>query len=377
MGAWLGAARAPWKRYGLALLLTAAAYALQVLIWEHLPPSPYLLFYPAVFVSAWWLGRRPALAAIALSSVAIVYGFLEPHGSFQIPPIADAVDLTLYALVSGVATLALDRLRESLRTEREARRNAEAANRAKDEILAIVSHDLRNPLSAIALTAQSLARDPEARVAHEAAARIDRAVGHATELVNDILAFARVDSGELEFDIGSHPVSKLIEEAHESASARADARDIQLVATPVDATVQCDPERLQQILSNLIANALKFTPAGGTVTLRAERLGDRIGFEVRDTGPGIAPELRDKIFDRYFTADRSRGAGLGLHIARMLVHAQQGEIGVDSEPGKGSTFWFTLPATPTQCARPSQAAAAAIVDEPSTAGGWPHRLAAR
>lgn len=370
--------RAPFARYVLAVLLTAAAYGLQVLIWERVPPSPYLLFYPAVFVSAWWLGRRPAVAAILLSCLAVVYGFIEPHGRLELPPAAGAVDLALFVLVSGVATVALDRLRESLRTEREARRNAEAANRAKDEILAIVSHDLRNPLSAIALTAQSLARDPEARVAHEAAARIDRAVGHATELVNDILSFARADSGELAFEIGAHPVSKLLDDAHEAAAARAEARGIQLLAEPVDAHVQCDPERLLQILSNLIANALKFTPAGGTVTLRAERLGDRIGFEVRDTGPGIAPELRDKIFDRYFTADRSRGAGLGLYIARMLVHAQHGEIGVDSEPGKGSSFWFTLPATPSQPERPSgEETARAVVAAVATGSRSPHRLAVR
>jgi signal transduction histidine kinase len=162
--------------------------------------------------------------------------------------------------------------------------------------------------------------------------------------VEDILAFARVDAGELSLDLSPQSVRELLELSCEAATVTAERRHVTLECTAIDERAICDRDRVLQILSNLLGNALKFTPPGGKVSVRAERLGAVIGFEVRDTGPGISRDLSERIFERYYTRDNKRGAGLGLHIARMLVHAQHGEIGVDSEPGRGSTFWFTLPA---------------------------------
>ena len=331
-------------RYALALIVVLAAYALQALIWESVPPSPALLFYPAVIFVAWWLGRRPAMIAIAVSCVGIAVSFVEPINSLHIPYIRDTIDLSIFVTASGIATLALDALRESLLSERAARKNAEAANLAKDEVLALVSHDLRNPLAGILINADLIASDPTAPSVHDDAARIRRLVREASELVEDILAFAKTDAGHLELRIASHSVREILERASETSAVAAESHGITLTLEATDALALCDRNRVLQVLGNLLANALKFTAPGGSITLRAERVASAIGIEVRDTGQGIPEGERDKIFDRYWTADRERGAGLGLHIARMLVQAQGGEIGVDSEVGTGSTFWFTLPA---------------------------------
>ena len=132
----------------------------------------------------------------------------------------------------------------------------------------------------------------------------------------------------------------------ESAGPRADAADIAIVVEPPadGLTVDVDPGRIGQVLDNLTGNAIKFTPAGGTVTLVAAADGDRVRFSVTDTGPGIPPEHRDRIFRRFHQVNPSdrRGVGLGLAIARAIVGAHGGALRVESEPGQGATFSFTV-----------------------------------
>lgn len=337
-------------RCALSVGIVLFAYALQAAIWDRVPPSPCLLFYPAVFVIAWWLGRRPAIVAIGVSSLGVTFSVAERVGAFGIPLLRDVIDLTLFIMVCAATTLGLETLRGSLQSEREARKNAEAANLAKDEVLAMVSHDLRDPIAAMSLSAELIQRTNSLDDAHEHAVRIRRLAHHATDLVGDILTYAKADAGALELRPSEVSIRELVERACEAAKPTAEARQITLQAQAADALARCDRGRVLQVLGNLIGNALKFTDAGGTVVVRAERIGDAIGVEVRDTGSGIAPSRHERIFDRYFTGDSRRGAGLGLHIARLLVHAHGGEIGVESDVGAGSTFWFTLPVPDTDSA---------------------------
>jgi signal transduction histidine kinase len=334
-----------WLQYLIAVAAPTAAYAAQLAVWPRIPPSPYLLFYPAGLAVAWWCGRGPAMVAIFVSCIAIAYKFLGPYDSLAITSARDMLDLAIFAAVEGVMCSVAAGMRGALADARAARHATEQVARAKDEILNIVSHDLRTPLSAIVLSAETVRRRADDPVhSQEEAARIKRLAMAASGLVADIVDLGRADAGILELDLRAEPADKLVAEAIETALPQAEARHLKLEPELVSgAPVLCDAHRVQQILSNLLTNALKLVPAGGTIALAARRNGVDMRFEVRDSGPGMTKEAQARVFDRHYTGDRRGGLGLGLHIAKTLVEAHHGAIGVESEPGAGSTFWFTLP----------------------------------
>jgi DNA-binding NarL/FixJ family response regulator/signal transduction histidine kinase len=236
--------------------------------------------------------------------------------------------------------------------EQHARQEAREAALARDEVLAIVAHDLRNPLGASVIHA-SLLRDldlaPDQRMA--AAGAILTSLGQMDKLIQDLLDISRLEAGRLEMTPSDLAPAELLRRAAAMMQAEADERRLEL---RVDATeglppVHADPDRVLQVFSNLLGNAFRFTPAGGTVSIHAEPLERETLFMVSDTGPGIAIADRPHLFDRFWQARHTRrgGAGLGLSIAKHLVELQGGRIGVESKPGVGSTFFFTLPAAPS------------------------------
>jgi signal transduction histidine kinase len=236
--------------------------------------------------------------------------------------------------------------------ERAARADAEAqaAARARDEILAVISHDLRNPLNVVSMTAGLLDRDeplePERRRRH--VARIQRAVERMNALVRDLIDVAKIEAGRFVISRERHEVAPIVADAAELLKplAAEKALSLELALAPDLSTALLDRERVRQVLSNLVGNAIKFTPAGGRLWVRAERAGDELRFAVRDTGPGIAAEHLARVFDRFSQAGRKarEGAGLGLAIARGIVEAHGGRIWAESPgPGRGSTFVLTLP----------------------------------
>ncbi|RKH89219.1 PAS domain S-box protein [Corallococcus sp. AB045] len=226
---------------------------------------------------------------------------------------------------------------------------AEQAIRMREEVLRIVAHDLRTPLNVIQLSTRMLEKhlppDDGARQRLEA---LQKSVQRANRLIQDLLDVARMEGGSLSVERKPLEVGPLIQEALEQHRGLAEARSLLLQAHVPEGVprVLADPERLSQILSNLLGNALKFTPEGGRVLLRVQPEAGQVRFLVSDTGPGIAAEDRPRIFERFWQAGpkRKEGAGLGLSIVKGLVEAHGGQVGVDSAPGVGSTFFFTLPA---------------------------------
>jgi signal transduction histidine kinase len=183
---------------------------------------------------------------------------------------------------------------------------------------------------------------------------IDSAVTRMEALIARLLDLAALDRGGLELRRTPCEVRGLVEAAAAHAELRARAGEIELISASVDGIVEVDRDRIMQVLSNLIDNALKHTPAGGRIEVRAT-LGDHARFEVRDTGPGIAHAQLAQVFQRYWRGSGlGRGSlGLGLYICKNVVTAHGGEIGVDSELGRGTTFWFTVPTEATAAARPT------------------------
>ncbi|MBI2896901.1 MAG: response regulator [Deltaproteobacteria bacterium] len=254
-------------------------------------------------------------------------------------------DLPLAEELGRRAALSIDNARLHL--------DAQKAIKDREDLIAIVSHDLRNPLNAAMTSSWLLCQTPlegeegvrlkrRAELIHRSAERMRR-------LIDDLLDFASIVGGRLHLDRKPHDLGPLITDVVEMLRETAGQQGVRLDVEheAPDLTANCDRERVLQTLSNLVGNAIKFTGDGGLVLVRAARAeGPWVRLEVCDTGVGIPSEHLPNLFDRYWQVSRDdrRGLGLGLFIARALVEAHGGTIGVQSAVGTGSTFFFTLPA---------------------------------
>jgi signal transduction histidine kinase len=245
---------------------------------------------------------------------------------------------------------ALER-RRLLAREREARAAAEAAVRARDEVLRIVAHDIGNGLTAVKIHATVLDRtlpaDAGGAEARKRAAAILGTVRQMDRLRQDLLDVAAIEAGRLSVEPVEVELAEVVEEARAALWEMARDKGVALESDLAEGLppVRADPERIGQVLGNLVGNAVKFTPAGGRVVVRASLRGAELCVAVEDTGPGIPAEHLPHVFDRFWQARSTRraGAGLGLAIARGIVEAHEGAIWVESDPGRGTVFRFTLP----------------------------------
>jgi len=228
------------------------------------------------------------------------------------------------------------------------RRALQAAVRAREDQMTILSHDLRNPLTTALLSAKMLERNADAAT-QKAAKAIIRSVDRMTRLVGDLLDLAKVDAGgTLPVEVAARDVADLVAQAAELQESLAASQQIRLTVEVTRPTyAMCDGDRVQQVLANLIGNAIKFTPRGGTIHVRAWASEGEVIVSVKDTGSGIPSEQLPHLFEPYWQADahKKRGAGLGLSIAKAIVDAHGGRIRVETAPGAGSSFCFTLPSS--------------------------------
>ncbi len=382
------------RRYLLAvviILLTLLTRSLMAPLWET--TTPYALFMLATVAAAWWGGRGPALlVGLAAAAIRLHYGTLpQPGGP---PEWGEGARMVLFAgFVAGtivtVERLRLDarqlegalerarheiarrdRTEQTLRgTERDLRRaldermqiasqlvsariKAEETNRLKDEFLAMVSHELRTPLNAI-LGWSSLLRSgalTPLRIGH-ALDVIDRNAKHQARLIGDLLDVARSLSGGLHLECAPLDLAAVLDGALSSIRALAEARSVRCVSSIAERPLPIwgDAARLEQVVTHLLSNAVKFTPPGGSVDLVADRIGDSARVTVTDTGAGIAPEFIPRVFDHFSQADTGScraqgGLGLGLTIVRQVIELHRGTVEVDSEgDARGTRFTVLLP----------------------------------
>jgi hypothetical protein len=276
--------------------------------------------------------------------------------------------------------------RQLLEIERAARQEAERVSRLKDEFLATLSHELRTPLNAIfgwtQLLKLSNAKDPHAVA--EGIDVIDRNVRLQAQLIEDLLDMSRIISGKIRLDVQPVELAGAVNAAIESVRPTAQAKGVLLdqAIDPSAEPVNADPGRLQQVIWNLLTNAIKFTPQGGRIAVRVERVGSQMQVSVTDTGEGINPEFLPHLFERFSQADGSTrrthgGLGLGLSIVRNIVEMHGGTVRAESAgEGQGATFIFALPARADDGQRrkgvasaPQAAAAPAFrVDSPQLRG---------
>jgi signal transduction histidine kinase/ActR/RegA family two-component response regulator len=273
----------------------------------------------------------------------------------------DAADLAVAEELAQRVGYAIENAR-LYREVRAAREEADAANRAKDDFLAVLSHELRTPLNAVygyarMLQAGQLDEDATARALDV----IVRNANAQVQLIDELLDLARVISGKLRLDVRSVDLKAVVEGALDTVRPAAEAKGIRLqsVLDPGAGPISGDPDRLQQVVWNLLTNAVKFTPKGGRVQVQLQRVNSHIEIIVSDTGEGIAPDVLPFIFDRFRQADSSStrphaGLGLGLALAKQLVELHGGSV-VAASPGAGlgATFIVTLPLSVAQL--PSEA----------------------
>ena len=302
----------------------------------------YSLAIALVFAAAVGRGLSGSLAGVRAGAARMATGDLTARA--PVPRERELAELA--TTLNGLAT----RLEASSARQRE-------LEEARQALVAAVSHDLRTPLASLRLMVEAIAdgvaSDP-ATVRRYVAA-MERETVSLGRLIDDLFELARLDAGELALRLAPSPMAALVEQTIAAMAAHADRQGVALHAR-VDADlppVLIDPERVRRVLINLIQNALRHTPADGSVTVAAVAAGGEVRVEVRDTGEGIPPADLPRVFDRFYRGDKARsrdgsgasggGAGLGLAIARRLVEAHGGRIWVAQPPGGGSVFSFTLP----------------------------------
>lgn len=345
-------------RYGVAVVAVATAVGLNSLLWELLAPEAAPLLLAAVAVAAWRGGIFPSLLAAGLSAIALDYFFNPPLGSFEISTanaVGTVVFLFVALLISGIdgrRKKALAEQENAIQLESDARARAVAADRAKDRFLAMVTHELRAPLNAVLGWTQMLRKgmlDDGQRA--NALDVIERNVRAQVRLVEDLVELSRVQTGN--FRINARPTSfcTAIDAAIETVAPMVAAKRIRL-HRELDETgmVSGDADRLQQIVWNLLTNAVKFAREGGNIEIRLKRVGQtHVRLIVYDDGAGIAPDFLPFVFDSFRQSDettyaKNKGLGLGLAIARHLTQAHGGTISAASAGlGFGATFTVELP----------------------------------
>ncbi len=333
----------------MALLSGGLAIALGGYFSHHWPLKlPFITLYTAIIMaSAWFGGFGPGLVCTACCAAAVAYYWMDPPNSFAV---GDPGEMSAIVMFVGIGAV-ISMLSEALH---RARRREERARMQREEILAIVSHELRNPLSVIstgaALMEKAAVQGEGGDAQRRRVAAVRRSVQQMDHILADLLDWATIEAGQLSIQAAPQTpeeVRSLVRQLREVHASAAEAKSItlELDRIEVDGEMRYDRDRMLQVLSNLIGNALKFTPKGGRIAVHVEPRDGGARFSVTDTGPGIPEDKRARIFERYWHEDRTRGGGtgLGLYISRAIVAAHGGQLAVESEPGRGSSFFFTLP----------------------------------
>lgn len=233
--------------------------------------------------------------------------------------------------------------------EQAARVDAEQATRDREDVLSIISHDLKNPLSTIDLSAQIISRqkDSSREKIVQMAQKIRKSAHYMETLISGLLDIGKIQSKNFTVEAQAESVAQVIDSTLELVEQKVEKKEIQLIVeiAPNQPPILCEKTRITQVLTNLLSNAIKFTPTKGSIRLKIVSADGYAQFSVSDTGPGIEPELLPKLFERFWQAKEtaSLGTGLGLYIAKGMVEAHGGRIWVESKLGEGSTFHFTIP----------------------------------
>lgn len=346
--------------YAVAVVMTGLAIGLRLAIADQTAGFPFVTFFPAAALTAVIGGFGPGMLATLLGAASAIYLFIPPF---------DALVLTYEALWSSLVFIADEilvcgaieamhyyyryhveatRVLEKARAgELAARKEAERASEARSRFFAAASHDLRQPLQALRLYIEVLVTGSADTRLEGAAHGASQSLDNAEQLVHALLDVARIEAGMVELTCGPVPINRLLEPLSCEFQPVAAAKGLKLVMRPTSLVVRSDPQALERILRNLLANAIRYTSRGG-VLVGCRRRGDDAVIEVWDTGEGIAADQLDHIWEEFFqignsARDRREGLGLGLSIVQKLATALGHRVSVASRPGGGTVFRVAVP----------------------------------
>lgn len=326
------------------------------------------LYLGLVSVIAVARGLLPGLLAALISFVLVDYYFVPPVGTLNIANVEDVVTLALFLGTAGLVGILASRLRQAnvelLRLNREQAEAAELAlrlarseqqvqsleqsSRERGELLANVSHDLRTPIATI-LTESTRMLQPESGDARPGLQTIASEARRLSALVGDTLDMARIEGTALDLQLEPVEIGDAIESAVSRLSRRSPSRQVDWVTAEAGINVLADWGRLGQVFDNLLANADRFAPPGTPIRIRVGEEPDSVTVRIIDSGPGVASEVRDRIFQRFVTSPAGRngdtggGTGLGLAIVHGIIEAHGGSVALEESGKEGTTFRFSLP----------------------------------
>jgi signal transduction histidine kinase len=304
---------------------------------------------------SWLVSRRVTRPLVSLTGAAeaIARGDdarrVEDGGTDEIGRLAASFN----QMASEVA-MSRRELEQRIADAEQARAEAERASRAKSDFLAVMSHELRTPLNAIGGYAQLLelgVHGPINDAQRDALARLGRSQAHLLRLITDVLNFAKIDAGQVEYVVSDIRVDETFANIEPLVAPQMQAKGLTFTwegCQDPQVTARADPDKLQQVMLNVLTNAIKFTPAGGAIAVDCNATEDRVFIHVRDTGMGIPPDRLASVFEAFVQGDRKlnsphEGVGLGLAISRDLARGMGGDLTVESEVRKGSVFTLWLP----------------------------------
>ncbi|HTQ46842.1 MAG TPA: HAMP domain-containing sensor histidine kinase [Polyangiaceae bacterium] len=324
-----------------------AACLLQAALWEQLKPFSLFFFWPAVFLASWFGDVLTGLVATAVSCMLSLYFFVPPERSFAIAEVKHGLDLLLFAVI-GTSVSVASRIRERSRLQRLENENLKLALRARDDFLAMASHELKTPVSAVLLQLEglqrSLGKEPATASAAERVGKAASCSRRLDRLITEMLDVSRITSAGLRLEPEDVDLSELVAEVVGRFAERKCESTIALDCEK-GVTGHWDKLRVEQVVDNLVGNAVKYG-MGKTIEVGLHAENSTAILSVVDHGIGIDTEHQQKLFQRFERAVATRdygGFGLGLWITREIVEASGGSVQVKSAPGQGSTFTVRLP----------------------------------
>jgi signal transduction histidine kinase len=337
-------------KFSFAILATLATLIIARVLSSFMAESIFLLFAIPVGLTAWLNGFWPAIVSAILAMLCADYFFIQPVYAFNLDWYY-LLPLIIFFMLSFTINLFKEK-QQLLKREQVALEEAHAANRAKDLFLAIASHELRTPLTAIIGWIGILQRHQLSENDKSHAFEVIKRNAHTqAQLIEDLVDVTRITEGKLNLETRRVNINQVVEKAIDVVKLSIAAKEIQFSATLPDDEILVlgDSQRLQQVIWNLVSNAIKFTPKAGKAQLRLEQVGSQAQITVADNGVGIDPEFLPYIFDRFSQENSSvtrkyGGLGLGLAIVRYLVEMHGGTIEAHSPGiGLGATFIVKLP----------------------------------
>ncbi|WP_295849708.1 HAMP domain-containing sensor histidine kinase [uncultured Xylophilus sp.] len=338
-------------QYAASTVAFLVALAVRFAAQGLLPPTgfPFLSFFPAVLIVSFLTSLGPALWCAALSTIAAWYFFMPPIGRFFPLEGRDAFALAFFAVILVIDCVVIARMKDSMRQLRKVEADLRAADRQKDEFLAMLAHELRNPLHVIQMSARVMGARLEGRD-RERIALMERQGRQMERLVDDLLDSARISTGKIHVAQTPLDLRALVDQACQAfvvvAAQRGQTVAWDLPAAPV--MIAGDATRLTQVVENLLSNASKFSPADAELRVAMDATADTARVAVIDRGRGLTAAQREQVFGMFVQAEdgdaRLGGLGIGLALARHIVERHGGTLDVASDgPGHGATFTFVVP----------------------------------